>query len=80
MAESVIDEIRQDGEAEVAVVLKEDDEGTWQVSARSKTLIDVGKACTALGGGGHARAAGFSASGRPDAAVRRLVERYWTAE
>ena len=52
------------------MVLKEDDDGTWQVSVRSKTMIDVGKACTALGGGGHARAAGFSASGRPDAAVR----------
>jgi bifunctional oligoribonuclease and PAP phosphatase NrnA len=72
MAESVIDEVRKTAEAEVAVVLKEDDERTWQVSVRSKTVIDVGQACTALGGGGHARAAGFSASGRPDAAVRAL--------
>jgi bifunctional oligoribonuclease and PAP phosphatase NrnA len=72
-AESVIDEVRKTAEAEVAVVLKEDDGGTWQVSVRSKTQIDVGQACTALGGGGHARAAGFSASGRPDAAVRALL-------
>jgi bifunctional oligoribonuclease and PAP phosphatase NrnA len=72
VAESVIDEVRKTAEAEVAVVLKESDDGTWEVSARSKELIDVGAACTALGGGGHARAAGFSASGRPDAAVRAL--------
>jgi bifunctional oligoribonuclease and PAP phosphatase NrnA len=71
-AESVIEEVRKTAEAEVAVVLKEDDSGTWQVSVRSKSLIDVAKACTEMGGGGHARAAGFSASGRPDAAVSAL--------
>jgi bifunctional oligoribonuclease and PAP phosphatase NrnA len=58
--EAVIDEIRRTDDAEVAVVLKEDDAGNWQVSARSKSLVDVGAVCTALGGGGHARAAGFS--------------------
>jgi phosphoesterase RecJ-like protein len=73
-AESVIDEIRRTDEAEVAVVLKEDDTGTWQVSVRSKELIDVGVACTALGGGGHARAAGFSYSGGAGAAMSALRE------
>jgi len=71
-AESVIDVVRKTGEAEVAVVLKETDDGTWEVSVRSKDIIDVAAACTALGGGGHARAAGFSASGSPDAAVSAL--------
>jgi len=61
--DSVIDLIRTTDEAEVAAVLKEDDGGNWQVSVRSKEIIDVGAACTALGGGGHARAAGFSAPG-----------------
>lgn len=76
-AESVIDIIRRTAEAEVAVVLKEADDGSWQVSARSKEIVDVAAACSALGGGGHARAAGFSASGGPDAAVsafRRLLD------
>jgi bifunctional oligoribonuclease and PAP phosphatase NrnA len=71
-AESVIDEIRRTAEAEVAVVLKEDDDGVWQVSVRSKSLVDVGAVCTALGGGGHVRAAGFSALGGPDAAISAL--------
>jgi bifunctional oligoribonuclease and PAP phosphatase NrnA len=61
--EAVIDEIRRTDEAEVAVVLKEDDAGDWQVSARSKSVVDVGAMCTELGGGGHARAAGFSYPG-----------------
>jgi bifunctional oligoribonuclease and PAP phosphatase NrnA len=71
-AESVIDEVRKTGEAEVAVVLKETDDATWEVSVRSKSKIDVGAACTALGGGGHSRAAGFSASGSAPAAVSAL--------
>ena len=77
-AESVIDEIRRTDEAEVAVVLKEDDAGIWQVSLRSKSVVDVGAIATELGGGGHARAAGFSNSGGAGAviaAVRRLLDR-----
>jgi bifunctional oligoribonuclease and PAP phosphatase NrnA len=78
LAESVIDVVRKADEAEVAVVLKEDDAGTWQVSVRSKAAVDVGAVCTALGGGGHARAAGFSFAGRPGeavAAMLRLLDR-----
>jgi bifunctional oligoribonuclease and PAP phosphatase NrnA len=73
-AEAVIDEIRRTDEAEVAVVLKEDDAGTWQASMRSKSKVDVGAICTGLGGGGHARAAGFSASGGADAAIAAIRE------
>jgi bifunctional oligoribonuclease and PAP phosphatase NrnA len=77
-AESVIDIIRKTDEAEVAAVLKEDDDGTWQVSVRSKSLVDVGALCTALGGGGHARAAGCSHAGPVSeviAAMLRLLDR-----
>jgi bifunctional oligoribonuclease and PAP phosphatase NrnA len=71
-AESVIDVIRRTEEAEVAVVLKEDNAGLWQVSIRSKSVTDVARAATALGGGGHARAAGFSAPGGPDETIAAL--------
>jgi bifunctional oligoribonuclease and PAP phosphatase NrnA len=77
-AESVIDEIRRTDEAEVAVVLKEDEAGVWQASMRSKSKVDVAAIATALGGGGHARAAGFSYSGGADAAItaiRKLLDR-----
>jgi phosphoesterase RecJ-like protein len=76
-AESVIDVVRRTDEAEVAVVLKQDDNGDWQVSMRSKSRVDVSAIATALGGGGHARAAGFSYAGGADAAiaaVRRLAD------
>jgi bifunctional oligoribonuclease and PAP phosphatase NrnA len=71
-AESVIDEIRRTNEAEVAAVLKEDDQGVWQASVRSKDVIDVGKAAAELGGGGHVRAAGFSYTGRAGEAIAAL--------
>ncbi len=77
-AEAVIDELRRTDAAEVAVVLKEDDAGVWQVSVRSKEFVDVGKACTELGGGGHVRAAGFGYAGRAGdaiAALKRALDR-----
>jgi phosphoesterase RecJ-like protein len=70
--EGVIDVVRRADEADVAVVLKQDDDDAWQVSARSKGAIDVGRACTALGGGGHARAAGFTSHASPADTVERL--------
>lgn len=71
-ADAVIDQLRRTEEAEVAVVLKESDDGQWQASVRSKSRVDVSTACAALGGGGHMRAAGFSFSGSPQAAITAL--------
>ncbi len=72
--ESVIDVVRRTEEAEVAVVFKEDDDGAWQVSTRSKGRVDVGLACVALGGGGHPTAAGFTLHGEVEPTVVRLRE------
>jgi bifunctional oligoribonuclease and PAP phosphatase NrnA len=74
LLEGVIDVVRRTDEAEVAVVFKEDDEGAWQVSTRSKGRVDVGMACVALGGGGHPTAAGFTLHGEVAHAVQRLRE------
>ena len=58
--ESVIDVVRSAREADVAVVLKEDVDGSFRVSTRSRGRTDVGAACAALGGGGHRLSAGFT--------------------
>lgn len=42
----------------VGVTLRERDDGTYKVSLRTYEPIDASKICMALGGGGHARAAG----------------------
>jgi bifunctional oligoribonuclease and PAP phosphatase NrnA len=70
--ESVIDIVRRTDEADVAVVLKQSDDGRWQVSARSKGQVDVGAASARLGGGGHRNAAGFTAIGSPAEIMTRL--------
>jgi len=75
--EGVIDVLRIVREAEVALVLKHDPaDGLVKVSTRSKGVVDVGAVCTALGGGGHRFAAGFTASGSAEQAldaVRRAL-------
>jgi phosphoesterase RecJ-like protein len=73
--EGVIDAIRVAQEAEVAVVLKCDDDGTIKVSTRSKGRVDVGAVCTDLGGGGHLFAAGFTSSEGLAATLDRLRDR-----
>ncbi|GAB2631417.1 bifunctional oligoribonuclease/PAP phosphatase NrnA [Streptomyces capparidis] len=58
--EGLIDVVRKTAEAEVALVLKEDDDGSHCVSSRAKGAVDLGAVCSRLGGGGHAYAAGFT--------------------
>ena len=59
--EGVIDVLRTAVEAEVAVVVEVDPvDGLYKVSARCKGAVDLGAVCTALGGGGHRFAAGFT--------------------
>ncbi|MCP9954517.1 DHH family phosphoesterase [Actinomadura madurae] len=70
--EGVIDQLRRTDEAEVAVVCKENDRGEWYVSTRSKGSVDVGRACVALGGGGHRTAAAFTMGGEPAWIIDRL--------
>ncbi len=61
--ESIIDIVATSAEAEVAVVMKETAPQCWQVSLRAKYFFNVGAVATALGGGGHPRAAGYSFRG-----------------
>jgi bifunctional oligoribonuclease and PAP phosphatase NrnA len=70
--ESVIDVLRRTDEAEVAIVLKQSDDGLWQASARSKGKVDVGRACSRLGGGGHRNAAGVTLTGPAEDAIAQL--------
>ncbi|GAA2457792.1 bifunctional oligoribonuclease/PAP phosphatase NrnA [Actinomadura vinacea] len=70
--EGVIDQLRRTDEAEVAVVCKQNDQGDWYVSTRSKGQVDVGRACVALGGGGHRTAAAFTMHAEPAAIIDRL--------
>ncbi|MEV0152266.1 bifunctional oligoribonuclease/PAP phosphatase NrnA [Micromonospora sp. NPDC050686] len=70
--EALIDSVRCTAEADVACVLKQVGPGEWAVSLRSKGAVDVSRVATALGGGGHRFAAGFTGRGDADAVVDRI--------
>jgi bifunctional oligoribonuclease and PAP phosphatase NrnA len=58
--EALVDVVRSAEEADVACVLKGQDDGTWSVSLRSRGATDVARVAIALGGGGHTLAAGYT--------------------
>ena len=71
--ERVIEAIRRTTEAEVAAVFKQADDGHWNVSLRSKTLLSVGEVALSLGGGGHRFAAGYSTGASLADAIDQLI-------
>ncbi|NNG34240.1 DHH family phosphoesterase [Nakamurella aerolata] len=70
---SVIGILTGSADADTVAVLTETGPGSWDVSLRSRGESEVGSVAVALGGGGHARAAGFSWTGEPEAALSTLV-------
>jgi phosphoesterase RecJ-like protein len=74
MAETddLIDVVRTAREADVAGVLKQQSDGRFKVSLRSRGGTDVGAIAAAFGGGGHRLAAGYTAKGALDETVAWL--------
>ncbi|MEX0836202.1 MAG: DHHA1 domain-containing protein, partial [Nitriliruptor sp.] len=71
--EAIIDVVRTADVAEVAMVGRQETTGAWRISLRSRGAIDVGVVAARFDGGGHERAAGFTAEGTFDEVVDRLV-------
>ena len=72
--DDLIDVIRTAREADVAAVLKQQRDGRFKVSMRSRGGRDVAKIASARGGGGHRLAAGYTAKGSLEEGVKDLVE------
>jgi phosphoesterase RecJ-like protein len=75
MAETddLIDVVRTAREADVACVLKQQRDGRFKVSLRSKGATDVGSVAQAFGGGGHRLAAGYTSSTGVEETVADIV-------
>jgi phosphoesterase RecJ-like protein len=71
--ESVVDIVRTAHEAEVAAVFKEVGPARWSVSLRSVADVDVQEVAVSLGGGGHRRAAGYTAEGPIEPIISTLT-------
>lgn len=72
--EGLIDLVRTDGASDVAAVLKEQPEGGFKVSLRSKGATNVAEIAGRFGGGGHALAAGFTSERDSAATVDAIVD------
>lgn len=60
-ADGLIDALRSTRDADIAAIFKQQDDGRFRVSLRSKGPRSVGEIARARGGGGHELAAGFTA-------------------
>ena len=63
------------GDVEVAVFFREQPDGRFRVSLRSKGAVDVSEVAEKFGGGGHACASGLSVDGPLHAAVEKVLGR-----
>jgi len=72
--EALVDVVRATEEADVACVLKGQDDGSWSVSLRSRGATDVSRVAMALGGGGHRAAAGYTSRLDREGTVATLRE------
>jgi phosphoesterase RecJ-like protein len=71
----LIDLVRLPAESQVALLLKEQEDGTYKGSLRSRGLRDVASIAAGFGGGGHHNAAGFSHPGPVEEIVEIITGR-----
>jgi phosphoesterase RecJ-like protein len=74
-AEDIIDLLRTVREARITMLLKEQPDGAWKGSLRSRGGGDVSAVAKSFGGGGHAAAAGFTVQGELDGVIKQVLER-----
>ncbi|HSK97559.1 MAG TPA: bifunctional oligoribonuclease/PAP phosphatase NrnA, partial [Euzebyales bacterium] len=70
--EGLIEVLRSVGTAEVAMIAKEQSDGVWKVSLRSRGDVDVGRVARQYDGGGHAFLAGLVSNGDVGDLVARI--------
>src|SRR5439155_26863146 len=71
--DDMIDVIRTAREADVAALLKQQRDGRFKVSVRSRGGHDLSVVAAAFGGGGHRLAAGYTSEHGPAGTIEQLV-------
>ena len=59
--EGIVDCVRDIDSVKIAIFIREGADGSFKVSLRSKDIGDVCRIANKFGGGGHERAAGYTA-------------------
>ncbi len=71
--DDLIDVLRTARGVDVAAVLKQQRDGRFKVSVRSRGAHDLSAVAAAFGGGGHRLAAGYTSEHGPEGTIERLV-------
>jgi phosphoesterase RecJ-like protein len=71
--EDLIDVIRTDRDSDVAALVKQQRDGRFKVSVRSRGAHDLSAIAASFGGGGHRLAAGYTSTHGPAGTIERLV-------
>ena len=73
--DGIVSQLKLTKGIDVAIFMYELEHGTFKVSLRSSEKIDVSVVASYFGGGGHARAAGFSMTATPHDIINNLARR-----
>lgn len=71
--EGIVQQLRNTKGAEVAVFLYQTDDTGYKVSTRATGDVDLTVLARKFGGGGHAKAAGFSMHENPESCIRKII-------
>ena len=71
--DDLIDVIRTSRDADVAAIVKQQRDGRFKVSIRSRGGHDLSAVAASFGGGGHRLAAGYTSAHGPAGTIERLV-------
>jgi phosphoesterase RecJ-like protein len=71
--DDLIDVLRTARDVDVAAVLKQQRDGRFKVSVRSRGGHDLSAVASTFGGGGHRLAAGYTSEHGPEGTIERLV-------
>ena len=73
--EGIVEQLRTTKGVEVAIFLHENEDGTYKGSLRASIDINLVNIARLFGGGGHAKAAGFTATGDPETeTIPKIIE------
>ncbi len=72
--DDLIDVVRTDRDADVTALVKQQKDGRFKVSLRSRGGHDLAAVAATFGGGGHRLASGYTSAHGPAGAVDRLVQ------
>ena len=71
--DGLVNMVRKLETVEVAMMLREEENGDIKISLRSKNYVDVSKIAVKYGGGGHIRASGATISGKNFASIKEML-------